>query len=284
VTAAKVRADYEQLQDAADRFGRQAQVTRQTQQSLQRAVDVLQGGDWVGQGASAFYQEMGSSVMPAVRRLVSALESAQHAVSQISQIMAQAEADAARVLRGEGVAGSRNGLREFGPVAGATAGGVAPVAPSPAARSPAAQALARQLAAENAAVDQKLSQFSPGVRALVKQSPTLRAEILQLAKGSYTISLGPADGGLYTDFDSHNPRIVIPNTPNATDAAFVSSLVHEVNHATHPDHLIDYRSGMPRDEFVEPNVQIMLHGEAQRNSTAPRCGQRSSRPVVLTLA
>jgi WXG100 family type VII secretion target len=263
VTAAKVRADYEQLKVAADRFGRQAQVTRQTLLSLHQAVDMLQGGDWVGQGASAFYQEMWSTVMPAVQRLVTALESAQHATSQISQIMAQAEADAARVLRGDGVAGSRSELREFGPAAGAAVGGGAPVPPSPAARSPVAQAMARKLAAENAAVDQKLSQFSPGMRALVKQSPTLRAEILQLAKGSYTISLGSADGGLFTDPDLRNSRIVIPNIPNATDANFVSSLAHEVSHATHPDHLVDYHSGMPRDEFVEPNVQIMVHGEGE---------------------
>ena len=57
MAAPKVRADYPSLQHVAATFGAQASAARQAIGQLQRQVDVLQGGDWVGQGADAFYQE-----------------------------------------------------------------------------------------------------------------------------------------------------------------------------------------------------------------------------------
>src|SRR5690348_10058971 len=91
MAAPKVRADYQSLQQVASSFGSQADAARTSIQQLQRQMDVLQGGDWVGQGATAFYQEMGDSVMPTLKRLADALSSAQQSVTQISQIMQQAE-------------------------------------------------------------------------------------------------------------------------------------------------------------------------------------------------
>jgi WXG100 family type VII secretion target len=102
MAAAKIRADYEQLKAVAGRFGSQAQAARQTLQALQRQMEVLHAGDWIGQGATAFYQEMGDQVLPTLKRVAAALDSAQQTTLQISQIMAQAEADAAHVLRGDG--------------------------------------------------------------------------------------------------------------------------------------------------------------------------------------
>ena len=98
-----IRADYDQLKDAANRFSGQAQEAQKMLQSLQREMDVLQGGDWVGTGATAFYREMGGQVLPTLKRLTTALQSAQQTTLQIHQIMAQAEAEAARWLRGDGV-------------------------------------------------------------------------------------------------------------------------------------------------------------------------------------
>src|SRR5215471_13448293 len=102
MAAPKVRADYQSLQKVASSFGDQAGAARQMIGQLQRQVDVLQGGDWVGQGATAFFQEWADQDLPTLQRLAGALESAQQAVSQISQVMQQAEAEAARVLRGPG--------------------------------------------------------------------------------------------------------------------------------------------------------------------------------------
>src|SRR5687767_2452016 len=98
----KVRADYDQLKAAAGQFGGQAQAVASTLKALQRDLTVLEGGDWLGAGATAFYQEMGGQVLPTLKRLAAALEAAQQTTVQINQVMAQAEAEAARWLRGEG--------------------------------------------------------------------------------------------------------------------------------------------------------------------------------------
>jgi WXG100 family type VII secretion target len=68
MAAPKIRADYEQLKAVSGRLGRQAGSTRQTLQTVQQQLDTLQGGDWVGQGATAFYQEMGGQVLPTLKR------------------------------------------------------------------------------------------------------------------------------------------------------------------------------------------------------------------------
>ena len=122
MTAAKVRADYDELREAAARLGSQAEATQRSLLALEQGMKVLESGDWLGQGAAAFYQEMGSQVLPTMKRLAMALASAERTTVQISQLMAEAEAEAARWLRGEGggeaggAAGS--GLILAGPLGG----------------------------------------------------------------------------------------------------------------------------------------------------------------------
>ena len=65
----RIRADYNQLGQAAQRFGAAAESAAATLQSLQKNLQVLEGGDWVGEGAKAFYQEMGQTVLPSLKRL-----------------------------------------------------------------------------------------------------------------------------------------------------------------------------------------------------------------------
>jgi uncharacterized protein YukE len=80
-------------------------------QNKQHAV--LEGGDWIGEGAKQFYLEMNSQVLPTLKRLVLALEAANRTTVQINQIMKAAEDEAARVLRGDGT-GGRNGAAAGG--------------------------------------------------------------------------------------------------------------------------------------------------------------------------
>ncbi len=100
MSAPKVKADYERLAKIAAIFDQQATNSRQMLQQLLRQMGILQGGDWIGAGATKFYQEMNSAVLPSVRRLVAALEAGSRTTLQVSQIMRQAEEEAARVLRG----------------------------------------------------------------------------------------------------------------------------------------------------------------------------------------
>lgn len=91
----RVRADYDGLAKITQSFSRQAAETEKTIQSVQRGMQTLQSGDWVGQGARAFYTEMEQEVIPSLRRLASALTQAERVTRQVSQIMKQAEEEAA---------------------------------------------------------------------------------------------------------------------------------------------------------------------------------------------
>ena len=71
-----VRADYDQLREIRDRFARDAATIREMRRALSREQDTLAGGDWVGEGARAFYDEMDHLVLPRIDRLGDALAQA----------------------------------------------------------------------------------------------------------------------------------------------------------------------------------------------------------------
>lgn len=104
--APRVRADYDTLTRMAQSFTQHAASTRQSLQQMRQRMDVLQGGDWVGQGATAFFREMTSDVLPAFNRLLTSLEQAGQNTKKMSDIMKQAEEDAARFFRLDGVVGA----------------------------------------------------------------------------------------------------------------------------------------------------------------------------------
>jgi len=112
MSAPKIRADHDQLSKIASAFGRQASDAKKSLKRIKGQVDTLRSGDWVGKGATAFYREMDSEVVPALTRLASAFDAAQRVTNQISKIMQGAEDEASRILA----------------VIGATAGGAAGVA------------------------------------------------------------------------------------------------------------------------------------------------------------
>lgn len=288
----KVRADYDQLKAAAGQFGGQAEAVQKTLQALQRDLTVLEGGDWLGQGATAFYQEMGGQVLPTLKRLARALEAARQTTVQINQVMAQAEAEAARWLRGEGdgqnaalggaaaAAVGASALFNNGAAGTAGAGGAtAKPQPQGPANPPAAadmargtnqfnQAVARLLAEENAAVDKKLAAFSPGVRAMVKQSATLRAQILQMQQDNINIVAGPPDSGFA--FDGEGRRISIEQPLD--DEQTVSLLAHEVGHGADKAKWTPSQPTMTRDEYVQERVafELLREGRAQFNAVHVR--------------
>jgi WXG100 family type VII secretion target len=93
------RADYDQLSQIAKRFAAQAQAQASTLATLTQSMQTLQTGDWVGQGATAFYNEMNEQVLPSLRRLVAALQTAQRTTRTISTEVKNTEDEAAHILR-----------------------------------------------------------------------------------------------------------------------------------------------------------------------------------------
>ncbi len=92
--ATKVRADYDELKRISQIFSRQGSAMAGVNRKIKSAQQTLQGGDWIGQGAKVFFQEMDGEVNPSMQRLEKALTQAGRITAQIAKIMKQAEDDA----------------------------------------------------------------------------------------------------------------------------------------------------------------------------------------------
>jgi len=100
-----IQANHDQLADVAKRFGSQSETITQTLQTITRAMDKLQGGDWIGRGSDAFFTEMASEVLPGVRRLVDALSQAGQMTTEISALLQQADEEASTPFRNGSTSG-----------------------------------------------------------------------------------------------------------------------------------------------------------------------------------
>jgi WXG100 family type VII secretion target len=94
-----VRADYERLNQLAQKFASQAEVVNALYGKLSQRIQTLRDGDWEGEGARAFYREMEQDLLPGVKRLGTALETSQQATLQISRIFKNAEDETAALFR-----------------------------------------------------------------------------------------------------------------------------------------------------------------------------------------
>ena len=102
MSSARIRVQHDELDQIEKRFSAEAEGAIALSQTLRQQVATLQAGDWIGPGASAFYAEMSGSVFPSMQRLGQALDTAARAVGRIQRVFAEAEADAAEVLRRTG--------------------------------------------------------------------------------------------------------------------------------------------------------------------------------------
>lgn len=92
-----IQADYEQLIDIANRFQNQAETQLDLKQKIDQQVAALQG-KWQGKGSQAFFREMDYEVIPALQRLLTALEESAHLTHQIIETFQAAEEEAANQL------------------------------------------------------------------------------------------------------------------------------------------------------------------------------------------
>ncbi len=94
----RIRWNYEQLNQIARMFDGEAERSRGTLDDLKRCMEVLQSGDWAGEGAQAFYAEMNGTVLPAYGRLLQALNQAAQTTLKIRVLAMETEDTAARLL------------------------------------------------------------------------------------------------------------------------------------------------------------------------------------------
>ncbi|HBW51074.1 MAG TPA: WXG100 family type VII secretion target [Herpetosiphon sp.] len=93
-----IQIEYETIANVAQRFGKLAADVQQLQQQLQKTAEML-ASDWKGEAATAFAQEMQASIVPTFKRLSVAFETAQSVTLNVSKIFAQAEQEAANLIK-----------------------------------------------------------------------------------------------------------------------------------------------------------------------------------------
>ena len=98
MSAPRIRASYDQLSALARQFAVEATAISQMIGDLQRHLDVLEQGDWLGRGARSFYEEMHGNVVPCLNRLVDALDTGQQTTIAIRNRMQAAEREAAKAM------------------------------------------------------------------------------------------------------------------------------------------------------------------------------------------
>jgi len=94
----KIRIDYDQMQQMTQMFTAQGSAIAGVNRKIKAAQSTLEGGDWIGKGAKAFFQEMNSDVNPSMKRLEKAMEEAARITKQIHTVMHQAEDESSKIF------------------------------------------------------------------------------------------------------------------------------------------------------------------------------------------
>lgn len=97
--AATIRSDQDELAKIGQSFSKASDAIAGVNQKIKSSQDTLEGGDWIGRGASAFFKEMNGDVNPAMKRLETSLGEAARTLNQIAKLMKQAEDEASGWFR-----------------------------------------------------------------------------------------------------------------------------------------------------------------------------------------
>ena len=102
MSSPRIRCDYDDLQKVSKIFSSQNSEIARVNRKIKSAQGTLEGGDWIGKGAKAFFSEMNGEVNPSLKRLEKAMAQAARITKQISQIMKQAEDDSSNIFKWPG--------------------------------------------------------------------------------------------------------------------------------------------------------------------------------------
>jgi len=89
---ALIRVSYEAMKKYQNSFRGQESAVQQTTQKLTKVIEQLRGGDWIGEGATAFFSEMDSEVIPAMKKLQTAMSEGDRVSKEIEKIQHETEA------------------------------------------------------------------------------------------------------------------------------------------------------------------------------------------------
>lgn len=97
-----IQADYDQLEQVAARLGQQSEQSAALLTAVRQCAERLIQEGWSGRGSAAFAAELGDELLPALQRMIAALDAGQGIVGEISALMRAAEEEAARLFQGSG--------------------------------------------------------------------------------------------------------------------------------------------------------------------------------------
>lgn len=86
-----IQCEHEAIPGIAGRFNDLAERNRQQMQKVEQQLQQLQGGDWIGPNATAFFNLMNDQFLPAHQRLCTALERSGEVVTEISKMIRESE-------------------------------------------------------------------------------------------------------------------------------------------------------------------------------------------------
>jgi hypothetical protein len=113
-------------------------------------------------------------------------------------------------------------------------------------------------AVENDAVDRNLTDFSPKVRELVKQSPTVRHEVFQAEQNGYHIYGLPNTRAFVTDVEHQNTFV---GTQGLSDETVARHLAHEASHPANDPPTVEPTAAIARQDYINQNTPLKLHNE-----------------------
>jgi WXG100 family type VII secretion target len=96
--AALVRSDKDGLKEIEGTFNQEAQRVEQFTRDIMSKMDKLRGGDWIGEAATKFYQQMDSELIPELNRLRNAMNEAAKTTKDIAATMQELEDRSSRIF------------------------------------------------------------------------------------------------------------------------------------------------------------------------------------------
>jgi len=89
-----VQVDYDQMSGISQRFGDQSDKVRAQHDKIVHQLDVLKQGAWIGPNADKYFEIMEGQLLPAVKRLFSALDHASDTTQKVAKMMRDADEEA----------------------------------------------------------------------------------------------------------------------------------------------------------------------------------------------
>jgi WXG100 family type VII secretion target len=86
-----IKLDFDAFKNIEGAFRAQETATQQSIGKLNKVLEQLRGGEWFGEGATAFYDEMDSQVMPSMKNLQKVLGEGDRVSKEIEKVQHECE-------------------------------------------------------------------------------------------------------------------------------------------------------------------------------------------------